>query len=118
MRALLLMLLLVAAPAAAADRPLTSAIGPSAALLAGSTLDLASTLHALKTVPGAEEGNPILAHGGTAGLVVPKLALTAAIVYSLTRLSHGGHPTAAKWIGYVGGAAFAGIAYRNSQVGR
>lgn len=118
MRAIVLLLLLVAAPAAAEDRPLSSAIGPSAALLAGSTLDLASTLHALRTVPGAEEGNPILSHGGTAGLVVTKVALTAAIVYAITRISKQGHPKAAAVIGYVGGIAFAGIAFHNTQVGR
>ncbi len=114
----LVMLLLVAPAVQAQDRPLSSSIGPSVALIAGSTLDLVSTLQALKTVPGAVEANPLLSHGGTAGLVVTKVALTAALVWSITHLTHQGHSRVASVIGYAGGIVLSGIAVHNARVGQ
>jgi hypothetical protein len=60
---LALTLALLSRPAAA------QSLGPSLALLAGSGADLATTLHALHTIPGAREGNPLLSHGGDAGFI-------------------------------------------------
>lgn len=109
---LLIAALLVATPVYAQE------LAPVVVLSVGSALDLATTVHALATVPGAVEGNPILSHGGTSALVGTKVALTAAVVVAITRLSKRGHPKAAQVLGYVGGFTFAAIAYRNSVVGR
>ncbi len=114
----IVVLLLVAPSVQAQDRQLSSTIGPSAALLAGSALDLATTLHALATVPGAVEGNPLLSHGGNAGLIGVKLGTTAGLIWAIHRIDKDGHPRAAAILGYVGCAVLSGIAYRNTQVGR
>jgi hypothetical protein len=86
-------------------------------LVIGSSVDMASTLYALQQ-PGTREGNPMLSHGGNAGLIATKAGLTAALVYSLNRLTHHGHPTAAKWLGYSLGAAMSGVAVNNLMMAR
>lgn len=107
--------LLVAVPVAA-QGPVGPA--PYLVLTVGSGLDLASTLQALHTVPGAQEGNPLLSHGGDAGLIAGKVASTAALALVMNRIAAKGHPRAAKVLGYVAGAALTGLAMRNAQVGR
>jgi len=102
-------LLLVAAPARA------QSLAPSLALLAGSGADLVTTLHALHTVPGATEGNPMLSHGGDAGLVAVKLGTTAALVFAVHRLMPT-HPVLARCLGYGGGLALMGVAARNARL--
>ncbi len=114
MKVLVLAFVLFAAPVSAQSLD----VKPSLALAIGSGLDLASTLYALHSTPGAQEGNPILAQGGTPGLIGMKVGLAAGVIWAVTRIGHQGHPTAAKVIGYVGGAVLSGIAYRNTQVGR
>jgi hypothetical protein len=91
---------------------------PYAALIAGSSVDLASTLYALHTTPGAHEANPLLAQGGTPGLIAGKLATTGLLVYMLTKIAHAGHPRAATVMGYIGGAALTGLAVRNARIGK
>jgi len=112
---LVLVALLVSVPASAQDR-----VGPAPYLVltVGSGYDLATTLHALHTVPGAVEANPFLSHGGTPGLVAGKVAATAALGYVMNRMGVSGHPRAAKVLGYVAGIAMAGIGARNARVGR
>ena len=105
--------LFVAVPASAQTRV---GIGPYAALVAGSSLDLATTLHALHTVPGAHEANPFLSHGGDAGLIAGKVASTAALLFVMRQIGLKGHPKAAQILGYVGGAALAGLGARNARV--
>lgn len=105
-------LLLAASPAYAEDRR------PALALAVGSGLDLVTTLHALHTVPGAVEGNPLLSHGGTAGLVVTKTALTVGLAWAVTRIARDGHPRLAKVIGYTSGIVFTSVAIHNARVGR
>ena len=114
MKVLILAFVLFAAPVSAQSLD----VKPSLALAIGSGLDLASTLYALHSTPGAVEGNPILAHGGTPGLVGMKVGIAAGAIWAVNRIAKQGHPTAAKVIGYVGGAVLSGIAYRNTQVGR
>jgi hypothetical protein len=106
-------------PSAARPCPCLTTIGvtPYGVLLAGSGLDLGTTLKALQQ-PGTREGNPLLAHGGTPGLVAGKVATTAALVWVMYRLSHSGHPRAATVIGWTGGIALTSIAIRNTRVGQ
>jgi len=111
---LLLRALFVSVPASA------QSLGPAPYLVltVGSSLDLATTLHALHTVPGAVEGNPLLNHGGDAGLIAGKVASTAALLFVMRQTALKGHPKLASVIGYVGGAVLTGVAMRNAQVGR
>lgn len=109
---LLLLALLTASPAYADDQR------PALALAVGSGLDLVTTLHALRTVPGAVEGNPVLRPGGTAGLVVTKTALTVGLTWAVTRIARDGHPRLAKVIGYTSGIVFTSVAIHNARVGR
>ncbi len=112
---LLVLALLTAAPVAAQESPRLD-LKPAVALAVGSGLDLASTLYALHSTPGAVEGNPLLAQGGTPGLIGMKLGTTAGLIWAMTKISHQGHPTAAKVIGYVGGAVLSGVAVHNVRV--
>jgi hypothetical protein len=118
MRTFLLLLLALACPTAAGAQQIfmPSALAPSLALAVGSGLDLAFTLDA--STRGATEQNPLLAHHGTAGLVVTKAALTVALVVAITKLTHGGHPTLAKVLGYGGAIVFTSVALRNTGVRR
>jgi len=106
-------LCLWAAPAMAQER-----VGPTPYLVltVGSGIDLATTLHALHTVPGAHEANPFLSHGGDAGLIAGKVASTAALLFVMRQIGLKGHPKAAQILGYVGGAALAGLGARNARV--
>jgi len=106
---LALTLALLSRPAAA------QSLGPSLALLAGSGADLATTLHALHTIPGAREGNPLLSHGGDAGFILTKAGTTLALVAAVHRLATG-HPMLARVIGYGGGVALAGVAWHNATL--
>ena len=106
---ILVAVLLVAAPVSA------QSIAPSIALLAGSSADLVTTLRALHTIPGAREGNPLLSHGGDAGLIAVKLGTTAALVLAIHQFMPT-HPTVAKVIGFGGGIALSGIAARNASL--
>lgn len=92
-------------------------IAPYAALAGGSILDGASTIAALRR-PGTYEANPFLSAGGTAGMVAVKAASTAAVVWAMRRLAAQGHPTAAKIIGYGGGAGYGALAAHNMTQGR
>ncbi len=95
--------------------PATAQTAPTAALVAGSTLDLATSVRALQQ-PNTREANPFLAHGGTAGLVAGKVATTAGLVWVMHRLATSGHATAAKVIGFGGGALLTSIAIRNERL--
>jgi len=90
---------------------------PQVVLTIGSSLDAASTIYALRTNPNAKEANPILGQGGTAGLVVGKVATTSALVWIVGAMQKN-HPVWAKVIGYGGGAALSGLAARNLSVAR
>jgi hypothetical protein len=89
--------------------------GPQTALVIGSALDAGSTIYALRTNPRAYEANPILAHGGTVGVLAGKVATTAALTWAISRLAPT-HPKVARWVGYGGGIALAGLAARNVAV--
>jgi hypothetical protein len=91
-------------------------LGPSLALLAGSGADLATTLHALHTIPGAREGNPLLSHGGDAGFILTKAGTTLALIAAVHRLTTHRHPVLAGVIGYGCGVALAGVAWRNATL--
>ncbi len=88
---------------------------PTTALIVGSALDLTTTLRALQQ-PNTREGNPLLAHGGTPGLVAGKVVCTAGMIWVMHRLAQSGHPTAAKVLGYSGGFALTSIAIRNARL--
>lgn len=91
--------------------------GPYAALIGGHVADAATTLHALKTVPGAVEANPLLGGFGPAGIAMKGgSALLQALL--MKKLASSGHPTAAKALGYGIGGAMGALAARNSQVGK
>lgn len=90
------------------------ALAPSIAIVAGSALDLGTTLHALQGT--GQETNPVLSHGGTASLVATKVALTALTLWGMRRLSAAGHPKMATWMGYLGGIGFGAIALHNASV--
>lgn len=105
-------------PAAAAV-PEKKGIGPAPylALIGGHVADAATTLHALKTVPGAQEANPLLGGFGPAGIALKGgSALLQALL--MKKLTEKGHPTAAKALGYGIGGAMGALAARNSQVGK
>jgi hypothetical protein len=101
-----------AAPASA------QALAPSLALVSGTGADLITTLHALHTIPGAREGNPLLSHGGDSGLIAGKVATATALVFVLRTLTAHGHPRWAKVIGYGGGVALGAVAARNASLSR
>ncbi len=108
----LLIALLLASPVAAQ----TVDPKPIAAFIAGSSFDMGTTLYALTSSPNVREGNPFLQVGGTPGLVIMKSAYTALAALAIVRLTRQGHPTAARWMGYVGGAALSGLALHNLKV--
>jgi hypothetical protein len=89
--------------------------GPQTALVIGSALDAGSTIYALHTNPRAHEANPMLAHGGTVGVLAGKVATTAALTWAIQRMAPS-HPRVAKVIGYGGGAVLGGLAARNVAV--
>lgn len=91
-------------------------IAPYAAMAGGSAFDLGTTVDALQR-PGTREANPLLSHGGTAGLVATKAATTAALLWAMHELAKA-HPTAAKVMGYVGGGTLTGLGLHNLQQGR
>lgn len=91
--------------------------GPYLALLGGEAADLGTTLAAMKSGRGTE-GNQMLAHGGTAGLVAGKAGTALLLAYLMHRLAAEGHPTAGKALGYLAGGAYGGLAVHNSQVGK
>lgn len=113
--AVLLTFLCVAVPASA-----QSQVGllPYVTLSVGSGIDLVTTLNALHSVPGAVEANPVLSHGGDPGLIVGKVVSTAALMVVMRQIGLKGHPRAAQILGYVSGAALAGLGARNARVGR
>lgn len=92
-------------------------LAPYLALAGGSLADGISTVQALKR-PGTYEANPFLSAGGTAGMVAVKAASTAAVVWAMRRLAAQGHPTAAKIIGYGGGAGYGALAAHNMGQGK
>lgn len=106
----------VAETAAAPEKPTGIGVAPYAALVGGSAADLGSTLSALGR--GAHEANPLLSHGGTPGLIAGKAVGTLALAWAMRALANHGHPTAAKAIGYGGGAAFGAAAAHNMTQGR
>ena len=91
---------------------------PYAVLLAGSAADLASTIYAIESTPGAHEANPLLSHGGTPGLIASKLALTAGLTLMVRTMETHGHPKFARSLAYVEGFALGGIAVHNARVGK
>ena len=114
MKALLVLaLLLSAVPASAQSR-----VGPAPYLVLtlSASVDLATTLDVLHSGRG-QEGNPILSHGGDAGLIAGKLALTAATAFAMHRFGLAGHPRIAAGIGYLSSVA-ALAAVHNLKVGR
>lgn len=86
----------------AAPAPKSSGIGaaPYVALFGGQGADLATTVAALRN-PNLKEGSPL----GTGGMVASKAAMLILLPLLMKKLAASGHPTAAKTIGYVGGAA-------------
>lgn len=86
--------------------------GPQTALTLGSIADAASTVYALQTNSRAREANPLLAHGGTVGMLAGKSASTAWLVWVTGKLQ-AKHPRVAKIVGYGGGAALSALAARN-----
>lgn len=101
--------------ARAEDTPKASTVAPYCVLIAGNVADLVTTQRALSR--GAIEGNPAL--GSSAGRIATQKALgtagTAVVMYWLAR---SGHPTIAKWIGYVNGSVMFAAALHNQQVRR
>lgn len=91
-------------------------IAPYAALAGGSLADGISTVAALKR-PGTYETNPLLS-GGTAEMAAVKGGSTAALLWAMRELAKSGHPTAAKAIGYGGGALLGGLAAHNLRQGK
>lgn len=73
---------------------------PYAALVGGQGADALTTMVALRQ-PGFREGNPL----GAKGALLGKAALTPLMALAMKRLAAGGHPTAAKVLGYGVGAA-------------
>lgn len=112
MRALLaLVIVLAAVPASAQVGP-----APYVAVVAGSALDLHTTLSALRSGTG-REGNPLLSHGGTPGLIGVKSASTVGMLL-MVRLIGRTHPRAAQALGYAVGGVLSGLAWQNAKVGR
>lgn len=91
--------------------------GPYLALLGGEAADLGTTLSAIQSGRGTE-GNPLLAHGGTAGLVAGKAGTALLLAYLMHRLAADGHPTAAQSLGYIAGGSYGALAAHNAMVGK
>jgi hypothetical protein len=110
---LVLALLLSSVPASA------QSLGPApyVVLTVASAADLATTLESLHSGRG-REGNPLMQHGGEAGLVSLKVVGTAAIGGLMQQIARRGHPKAAQILGYVIGGTLTLVAARNTQVGR
>jgi hypothetical protein len=102
--------------ARAEDTPKASTVAPYCVLIAGNVADLVSTQQAFKR--GAVESNPFMAGEGL-GRISSRKAITAGLMIVLMRaLETHGHPTAAKWIGYVDGSVMFAAALHNQQVRR
>ena len=114
MKAFLLVLaLLVSVPASAQSR-----VGPAPYLVLtlSASVDLATTLDVLHSGRG-QEGNPLLAHGGQAGLIAGKVAMTAVTAFAMRQFGLKGHPRIASALGYLSSVA-AVAAVHNLKVGR
>jgi hypothetical protein len=77
-----------------------------AALVGGQALDVGSSIQQFGR--GNVESNPMYAWMGerpSAGLTAVKALQTALAVRAMKKLADSGHPTAAKVVGYLGGAA-------------
>lgn len=111
--AILFLALFVSVPASA------QSLGPApyVVLALGSSVDLATTLDAIHSGRG-QEGNPLLSHGGDAGLIAVKVVSTAAVAVLMTSLAKRGHPRVATILGYVLGGGLTVLAARNARVGR
>lgn len=90
-------------------------IGPYLAAGIGSGLDGLTTFNAIKN--GAQEANPMLPQNPM-GILGVKAAENLALQLAIKKLADSGHPTAAKILGYGGGAAFGGMALHNMNVGK
>lgn len=86
------------------------------AMLGGNIADLGTTLQAIHA-GRATEANPLMGHGGTAGMVAMKAGTTAAEAFLLEKLAKD-HPKAAfvsaLTLGAIGGA----LAVHNATVGK
>lgn len=113
-----LLILVSALPASAQEqkRHIFTDLAPYAALIAGNTADLVSSRQAFDR--GAGEVNPMLEFVGSSkvGITITKIAVTAVLVYEMRYLSRHGHPKAAKWLGYLDGAAMGAVALNNRLV--
>ncbi len=86
------------------------------AMIGGNVADIATTLQAIHD-GRAREANPLMGHGGTAGMVAVKAATTAAEALLLERLAKQ-HPKAAYIAALTLGGIGAGLAVHNAKVGR
>lgn len=86
------------------------------AMIGGNVADIATTLQAIHA-GRAREANPLMGHGGTAGMVAMKAGTTAAEAFLLEKLAKE-HPKAAYiaalTLGGIGGA----LALHNATVGK
>lgn len=87
-----------------------------AAFVAGSSFDTFSTVRALKN-PRLAEGNPLLSHGGTSGLVAGK-AITTGLLVICFRKMEVEHPKLTATLRFGGGIALSMVAANNLKVNR
>lgn len=114
-----LVLLCVARPVRAeSPRAVFADLAPYAAAIVGNAADLVTTRQAF--AHGATEINPLISGIGSssAGISAVKIGFTSLLLIEMRYLSTHGHPTAAKWIGYVDGAIMLGVAAHNRTVAR
>ena len=89
---------------------------PYAAMLAGNSADLVTTIEALTTGRG-REGNPI-AGQDLRRIAATKIAGTLALAYIMRQLDDRDHDRLAKWLGYLDGIGTGAVAVHNARVGR
>lgn len=107
--------LVLASTAVHAQDRLTPA-APYLVMVAGNVADLWTTQSAIGR--GALETNPVLAGSSRATLALAKVGGTVAFAVVMRALEAHGHPTIAKWFGYVDGAAMFAVAAHNARVQR
>jgi hypothetical protein len=84
---------------------------PYVVAVGGQVADVWSTIYAKER--GLVEGNPVVGQGN-ARLIIAKGAAAGVTVLVMRLLDKRGDDKAAKWVGYIFGAAMSGVAVRNT----
>lgn len=87
---------------------------PYASVLGSNGMDVGSSIYDMMS-KGTHEANPLWG-GSNAAMLMGKGALTAGTIYAMRKLAEDGHPTAAKYMGYLSSIAPSLTAIHNMRI--